>query len=109
MKSWNSISALINLYFIVYREAKRETEIQNLKQSSDSEDVLIEEFTEESIFDGNIKVTIKDKPVVESKEEILQILKKSFEALKLNAQEARRLRELKTKIQEKMSKRIIKR
>lgn len=73
-------------------------EMENLEENCDSEDM-----SEENIFSGNITVTIKDKPVIESKEEILKILRKAFESFKINAQEGRRLQELKTKVQEKIS------
>ena len=69
----------------------------------------MEEINEENIFSGNIKVTIKDKPVVQTREEILETLRICFEAFKINAQESRRLQELKTKVQEKMAKRRLRR
>lgn len=78
-----------------------EIKIDEVKKFEDDFDS--EEISEEDIFSGNITVTIKDKPIVESKEEILEILRKSFDALKINAQEGRRLQELKTKIQEKIA------
>ncbi|XP_043462486.1 golgin subfamily A member 6-like protein 22 [Leptopilina heterotoma] len=79
-------------------EEIKSDEVKNFEDDFDSE-----EMSEEDIFSGNITVTIKDKPVIESKEEILEILRKSFEALKINAHEGRRLQELKTKIQEKIA------
>lgn len=55
---------------------------------------------------GNIKITIKDKPSFESETQRLRMLRKCFDALKENAREERRLRDIKTKIQQNLASRV---
>ncbi|XP_076239543.1 uncharacterized protein LOC143182443 [Calliopsis andreniformis] len=57
---------------------------------------------------GNIKVTIKDKPNLESETQRLDVLRKCFDTLKENAKEESRLRDIKTNIQRNMNSRIMK-
>ncbi|XP_043265345.1 trichohyalin isoform X2 [Colletes gigas] len=56
----------------------------------------------------SIKVTIKDKPNFESDTQRLCLLRKCFDALKQNAKEEQRIRGIKTKIQQSMAARIMK-
>nr|XP_031829367.1 coiled-coil domain-containing protein 191 [Nomia melanderi] len=55
---------------------------------------------------GSIKVTITDKPNSEAELQRLDVLRKCFDALRSNAEEERRLRDIKTKIQQSVTSRI---
>jgi len=67
---------------------------------AESKDIKQESISEiEGTSFGSIKVTIKDKPSCESEEHRLHILRSCFEALRENAQDKRRLREIKINIQ----------
>ncbi|XP_033336912.2 uncharacterized protein LOC117226558 [Megalopta genalis] len=55
---------------------------------------------------GNIKVMITDKPSSETELYRLDVLRKCFDALRENAEEERRLREIRTKIQESVTLRL---
>ncbi|XP_072753324.1 uncharacterized protein [Anoplolepis gracilipes] len=62
----------------------------------------------EGVSFGNIKVTIRDKSNYESEEHRLNVLRSCFEALRENAQNKQRLREIKTNIQSIASRRNLK-
>lgn len=57
---------------------------------------------------GSIKVTIKDKPSFETEAQRLRVLRRCFDTLKRNAEEERRLRDIKTRIQRNVASKIMK-
>lgn len=75
-------------------------------ESKDAKQCLINEV--EGVSFGNIKVTIRDKTNYVSKEHRLNVLRSCFEALRENARNKRRLREIKTNIQNIASRRNLK-
>ncbi|XP_012252612.2 calponin homology domain-containing protein DDB_G0272472 [Athalia rosae] len=58
---------------------------------------------EEGSYPCPITVTIKDKPITESREDQLEVMSQAFQALKQNVIQERQLRELKIKVQERLT------
>ncbi|XP_046739132.1 trichohyalin [Diprion similis] len=58
---------------------------------------------EESKYPCPIIVTIKDKPITESKEDRLELMRRAFEALRRNVVQERQLQELRIKVQERIT------
>ncbi|XP_076629362.1 uncharacterized protein LOC143345794 [Colletes latitarsis] len=75
-------------------------------EAEDGKDLKTEECEVPCV--RSIKVTIKDKPNFESETQRLCLLRKCFDALKQNAKDEQRIRDIKTKIQRSMAARIMK-
>ncbi|XP_015591593.1 trichohyalin [Cephus cinctus] len=77
---------------------KKSKEFRKCKGESGEDDAQ-----NENSYSGNIKITIKDKPVSESKERRMETLRNYFEAMRQNAWQEKRLRDIKTKIQKSVA------
>ncbi|XP_026675064.1 trichohyalin [Ceratina calcarata] len=97
-KTSEQISARRERIVDCIREKLSETDVSSLKGEDKN---ILKEAKCEAPCIGSIKITIKDKPNFETEAQRLCILRKFFDALKQNAVEEQRLRDIKIKIQQR--------